>query len=161
MLNQPIVDRLAVASGSPPGHAGHVTDATSERRLLLPLDVTDEEGGHDAVDVGMANEVPGVEIVEELDFGPAIDIGPEAFASEVEVVSELTAWNRITERRGTDVAGGGAELDEPVVYDELVVRVESLERLAELDGEAWLIKLGAQLFRIDRPVVRYHWRASR
>jgi len=52
--------------------------------------VADEEGGDDAVDEGVTDEVPGVEVVEELDFVPTFEVGPEAFASEVEVQPELT-----------------------------------------------------------------------
>ena len=89
MLDQPIIDCLAVAGGGPSGHAWQAADATSERGLLVPLDVADEEGGDDAVDVGVTNEVPGVEVVEKLDFVPDFELGPEAFASEVEVQSEL------------------------------------------------------------------------
>jgi hypothetical protein len=47
--------------------------------------VADEERGDDAVDEGVANEVPGVEVVEERHFVPAFEVGPEALASEVEV----------------------------------------------------------------------------
>jgi len=85
MLDQPIIDCFAVAGGGPSEHAWQVTDATSECRLFFPLDVANEEGGDDAVDEGVTNEVSGVEVVEELDFAPAVEVGPEAFASQVEV----------------------------------------------------------------------------
>ena len=93
MLDQPIIDGLAVAGGGPSGRAWQVANATSECRLLFPFDVADEEGGDDAIDEGVTNEVPGVEVVEELDFVPTFEVGPEAFASEVEVQPELIALN--------------------------------------------------------------------
>jgi hypothetical protein len=55
-----------------------------------------------------------------------------------------------------DVASGSTELDQPVADAELLIRVETLQRLAELDGELGFVKIGAQLFEVDRPVVRYH-----
>ena len=156
MLGEPVVDSHAVAGGGPPGRAWQATNATSECGFLFPLDVADEEGGDDAIDEGVTNEVPGVEVIEELDFVPTFEMGPEAFAGEVEVQSELIALDRFGKSDGTDVAGGSPELDEPVGDAELVGRVEILERLAELDGESGFVKIGAQGFVVDGPV----WRNS-
>ena len=149
MFDKPVVHGLAVAGGAPSGHARQVTDAASQRRLLLPLDVADDEGGDDAVDEGISLEVFVVEVVEEFDLGHAVHIIPEASASELEVKAKLNLWYWIREGHSAYLAGGSAELDDPVRDRELVSRVEVLERIEELDGVAWHAKLITQLLRFD------------
>ena len=149
MFDKPVVHGLTVAGGAPSGHARQVTDAASQRRLLLPLDVADDEGGDDAVDEGILLKVFVVEVVKEYDFFVAFHVLPAARADELEVKAKLILWDWVGESHSTNPAGGGAELDEPVRDRELVSRVEVLERIEELDGVAWHAKLITQLLRFD------------
>ena len=63
--------------------------------------------------------------------------------------AKLKPWNWIREGHSANMAGGSAELDNPVRDRELVSRVEVLERIEQLDGVAWHAKLFTQMLRVE------------